>query len=93
MIFEGININISNIFYLSLIYCIKLLFDKGSKFFVLKDKNSLSIAKNLFEECLSIKNSIFKDEKYLNLLSNDLKEDYNDIIEKCEKNINIISIF
>ena len=89
--FENIKRNISEIFYSSSIYCMDILNEKGKKFLNLKKKNSTLVAKNIFEECLSIANSNFKDENILNLLQNDLKQKYVGVKEECEKNIKIIS--
>ena len=89
--FENIKRNISEIFYSSSIYCMDILNEKGKKFLDLKKKNSTLIAKNIFEECLSIANSNFKDENILNLLQNELKQKYVEVKEECEKNIKIIS--
>ena len=89
--FENIKRNISEIFYSCSIYCMDILNEKGKKFLNLKKKNSTLVAKNIFEECLSIANSNFKDENILNLLQNDLKQKYVGVKEECEKNIKIIS--
>ena len=89
--FENIKRNISEIFYSCSIYCMDILNEKGKKFLNLKKKNSTLVAKNIFEECLSIANSNFKDENILNLLQNDLKQKYVEVKEECEKNIKIIS--
>ena len=88
--FENIKREISEIFYSISVYCMKILREKALNFFNLKKKNSSSISKNIYEECLNIAKSNF-NEKILNLISNELKNAYEDIKEECEVNIKIIS--
>ena len=91
MIFENIKRERSEIFYSSSILCMEVLFQKAEKIFNIEKKNGSLIAKNFYEECLSIANTIFKDDKTLALIQNNLKLKYEEIKEKC--GINIIIIF
>ena len=90
MIFENIKREKSDIFYNTSILCIEVLYEKGEKIFNLEKKNSSLIAKNFYEECLSISKSSFKNEKILSLIQNNLKNKFDEIKEKCEINIIII---
>ena len=92
MNFEGIERNISEIFYSSSIYCMEILNKKGKQFLNEKKKNSSLVAKNLFEESLNIAKSNIKDENILSLLHNNLKPKFKEIKDECEKNINLISV-
>ena len=88
--FENIKIEVSDIFYSTSVYCMKILRQKALLFFNLKKKNSSSISKNIYEECLNIAKSYF-NERILNLIPNQMKEQYEEIKEECENNIQIIS--
>ena len=92
-IFQDITLDVSNIFYSASIFSMDLLNNKADLFFELKIKKPFSIAKNLYEESLSIAESYFKDIKILNLLPHDLKMKFQELKEKSEKNIKIISIY
>ena len=91
MIFEKIKREKSEIFYSSSILCMEALYQKADKFFNRENKNAFLIAKNFYEECLSIANTNFKDDKILTLIQNNLKLKFEEIKEKC--GINIIIIF
>ena len=88
---EKIKRETSDIFYSISIYCMKILRVKALDFFNLKKKNSSSISKNIYEECLNIAKSNL-DEKILNLIPNQLKNEFEEIKEECEINIKIISV-
>ena len=92
MTFESINNDISDIFYSISIYCMEILKEKSKKYLDLKTKNSSSVAKNIYEECLNIASHCFKEEEILNCIDNELKEKYQQIKKECEKNIIILSI-
>ena len=90
--FESIKIDIADIFYSISINCMEFLKEKAKKYFDLKTKNSSSVAKNIYEECLNIANHFIKDEMELNTIPNELKEKYKQIREECEKKVVILSI-
>ena len=90
--FESIKIDISHIFYSISIYCMEILKEKAKYYLDLKTKNSSSVAKSIYEECLNISSHCFKEEMILNLIDKELKEKYKQIIKECEKNIIILSI-
>ena len=92
IIFECIKKEVSDVFYSTSIKCMEILGNKAKKYLQLKTKNSSSIAKNFYEECLNIANYSFKDEVILDLIDSNLKERYEKIREECEYNIKILSI-
>ena len=92
VIFEPIKIGISDIFYSISINCMEILKEKAKKYLDLKTKNSSSVAKNIYEECLNISKYSFREEIILNAIDNKLKEKYKKIKEECEKKIIILSI-
>ena len=92
IVFESIKIEISEIFYSISINCMEILEEKAKKYLDLKTKNSSSVAKNIYEECLNISKYSFRKEILLTAIDNKLKEKYKKIKEECEKKIIILSI-
>mgnify|MGYP003571320598 CR=1 FL=1 len=92
VVFESIKIEISEIFYSISINCMEILEEKAKKYLDLKTKNSSSVAKNIYEECLNISKYSFRKEILLTAIDNKLKEKYKKIKEECEKKIIILSI-
>jgi hypothetical protein len=87
--FKGIKINNSNIFYTSSIFSMKLLKNLAEEYFSKKQRNSLQIARNIYEECLLIGKSISHD---IYIIDNELMREYNEIKGECEDKIKIISV-
>ena len=92
VVFESIKIEISEIFYSISINCMEILEEKAKKYLDLKTKNSSSVTKNIYEECLNISKYSFRKEILLTAIDNKLKEKYKKIKEECEKKIIILSI-
>jgi hypothetical protein len=92
IIFESIKKEISDLFYYASIICMEILKEKAEKYLNSKTKNSSTVAKNIYEECINIANYSFKDEMILDLIDKDLKDKYENIREECEKKIKILSI-
>ena len=91
MIFNDIKKEHSDIFYTSTIYAMDLLLNKGNQYLQKKDRNSLQIAKNLYEECLLLsKTDNFK--KNIEFVSIDINREYLRIREECENKIKLISL-
>ena len=88
--------NKNKIFYIHSIKSMDLLNNSGNEYFSKKDKNSTKIAKNIFEECLSIANDYLcynnkeKNEKILMELDVELKLEFDEIVENCEESIQLI---
>ena len=87
--FKGIKINNSDIFYTSSIFSMKLLKNLAEEYFSKKQRNSLQIARNIYEECLLIGKSISHD---IYIIDNELMREYNEIKGECEDKIKIISV-
>ena len=92
IIFEDVKREISDIYYAISIECMEILNEKAKKYLDLKTKNSSSVAKNIYEECLNISKYSFRKEILLTAIDNKLKEKYKKIKEECEKKIIILSI-
>ena len=89
-VFIDIKIDKSDIFYTSSIFSIQLLKEKGDKYYLKKQKNTLQIAKIFYEECLII-GKPFEKDNVIFLLNIEISREYNDIIKECQNNIKIIS--
>ena len=87
--FKGIKINNSEIFYTSSIFSMKLLKNLAEEYFSKKQRNSLQIARNIYEECLLIGKLISHD---IYIIDNELMREYNEIKGECEDKIKIISV-
>ena len=92
IIFECIKIEISDLFYSTSINCMEILKEKAENYLKPKTKNSSTVAKNFYEECINIANYSFKNEVILDLIDPNLKDKYEKIREECEKKIKILSI-
>ena len=90
--FESIKNKKLNVFYFISINCMEILKEKAEKYLDLKTKNSSSVAKNIFEECLNITSQSSKEEMMSNGIDQELIEKYEQIKKKCEKKIIILSI-
>jgi L1 cell adhesion molecule like protein len=90
MIFYDIKKEKSTIFYTSTIYAMDLLLSKGNSYFEKKDRNSLYIAKNLYEECLLLSTTEVKENVYL--LDIEIYRNHIRICEDCENKIKLISL-
>jgi hypothetical protein len=90
MIFYDIKKEKSTIFYTSTIYAMDLLLSKGNSYFEKKDRNSLYIAKNLYQECLLLSTTEVKENVYL--LDIEIYRNHIRICEDCENKIKLISL-
>ena len=89
--FQDIKKDNSDIYYTSSVYSMELLQKKGDEHFNNKERISLQIAKNLYEECLSI-GKIFEKDNILVILNDEISRTYNSVKDICETQIKIISV-
>ena len=89
--FKDIKKEKSDIFFTSIIFCMDLLQKKADYIFNNKEKISLQIAKNIYEECLLIGKELENDELLL-ILDEEIQRNYNKIKDHCETQIKIISV-
>ena len=89
--FQDIRKDKSDIYYISIIFCMKLLKQKGDDYFSNKEKISLQTAKNMYEECLLIGKEL-DNEELLYLLNDEISRNYNNIKDHCETQIKIILV-
>ena len=83
--------NDNKIFFDLIIYCLNSLKIKGEFSMKKNQKNSYFIAKNIFEECSLISKKYIKNEKDIALIDENLYEEYNNILIRCQEYINKIS--
>ncbi len=91
-LFKDIKMEISDIFYKSSLFSMKELKQLADEFFAKKIKNSLQISQGIYEECITIGKMSFEIGNALLFLDIELRREYIEIKEECEKKIKIIYV-